>query len=45
LALNGRAVGLGRAAPEVLHVIRRHRLIILGTDIGPLHPLASRKGV
>jgi hypothetical protein len=26
-------------------MICRHRLIILGTDIGPLHPLASRKGV
>ena len=29
LPLDGSAIGLRRAAPEVLHVIRRHRLIIL----------------
>jgi len=45
LTLNGRAVGLGRAAPEVLHMIRRHRLIILGTDICPLRPPGFKKKV
>ena len=30
LALDGRAVGLGRAASEVLHMISRHEVIIRG---------------
>jgi hypothetical protein len=33
LPLNGRAIGLGRAASEVLHMIGRHRLIILSANL------------
>ncbi len=32
LALDSRAVGLGRAAPEILHMIGRHKTIILATN-------------
>jgi hypothetical protein len=33
LALNGRAISLGRAASEVLHMVGRHRMIILSANL------------
>ncbi len=46
LALNGGAIGLGRAASEVLHMIRRHESIILGWLFeagGASEPAGSRR--
>lgn len=43
LALDGRAVGLRRAAAEVLHVIAGHKKIILGTN-GTLSGVQIRNG-
>ena len=36
LALNGRAIRLGRTASKILDMISRHQTIILGTNAGEL---------
>ena len=42
LPLDCCAVSLRRTAAEVLHVIRRHRLIILSVNIGALRAMSER---